>query len=212
MCTPAIIIPALLTVASTAVGMVTQKSQANSQAQVIQQNAQNNANLANYNAQVIENTSQYNAQVSETNAKVMDDAAADSIIRGSEEAARQRLEARRSAARGRAAMASSGLLTDYGTNLDLLKDNAATGEMNALTVMTNAQREAQGYKNKAIDYRAEGTGLLYEGKMQADSERYAGQVGLANANYESKVVKKGGTLAAASTLVTGASSLGKYKW
>lgn len=106
-----------------------------------------------------------------------------------------RENARKANARARAVAGSTGLLADTGTNLDIQGQNSATGELNALTVYNNAQREAYGHDVATTDFLAEAQNL-----------RFTGDVGVTNANYSAAVQRQAGLLNAGTTLVTGTSN------
>nr|BDD45114.1 hypothetical protein 4 [bacterium] len=196
--------------AATAVSAYGQYKAGKQQAQVIEANAQNEAGIAEYNAQSIENAAEYNASVLEENAKIFDEAAVDSIARGAEGAAQERQVARQATGRARAARGSSGTKVDAGTNLDLQVQNAGMGEFNALTIMNNAEREAYGYRTQAKDARKQAEGVRYTSALDAGGVRAGAKVGLANAGYSAASTRYGSRLNAIGTLVTGASSTGKY--
>ncbi len=183
MCSPVL----ALTAISTVVGAYGQIRSANDQASAIKAQGEANANIA-----------EYNARISDQNAEINARAAKDATVRGANDAATMRENARKANARGRAVTGSSGLLTDTGTPLALDVQNTGMGELNALTVMNNAEREAYGFKISETSDKADAIGQRYQGKQ-----------GLAMAKYNSKITRQGGLLAAGSTLVTGAVDYGK---
>lgn len=183
MCSPTLVIVA----ASTAFGAYSQIQQGKAQAAVTKQNAAN--------AQAI---GEYNAGITEQNAELQKRASDDAIARGAQSAAKIRENARAANARGRAIQGSSGLLTDTGTNLDLLGQNAEYGELEALTAFNNAEKESYGYK-------VQETNLL----NQAKNIRYQGELGVQTAAMEAKNQTTAGYMSAGSTLITGASNYQK---
>lgn len=210
MCTPVLaVVSAVATVGSAIMSANAQRQTANAQAQQITYEAQNNKAVADYNAQATENIASYNAQVAENNALVYERAAADSIQRGADAAAEDRLRTRQSNARGRAVAGASGTVVDYGTNLDLLVQNRQNGEMTALTTTNNAEREAYGYVTEAASERARAKGLLYTADLEAESIRLGGNVGLLNAQYGAANTRYAGKVGAQSTLITGATNFGQ---
>lgn len=182
MCEPTLALMAI----STAFGAYQQYNQGRQQAAAARMAAANNQRIA-----------EYNAQVAEVNAEMNKRAADDAITRGANDAATIRENARKANARGRAIMGGSGLLTDTGSNLDLLLDNTEAGEINALTVFNNAEREAYGFKVAATNNMA-----------QAAGSRLEGSIGVQNANYQANIMKQNGLISAGSTLVTGATNFG----
>ena len=140
-------------------------------------------------AKAINATAANNAKIAEFNAREKERQADDAVGRGSQEAADIRQRVRQSTARGRAIMAGTGFLADKGSNLDLQSQNIQMGEVNAMTAMGNAEREAYGYKS------------------DASSERFGAKVDTANAAYQAKIAKNNGLLSGVGTFITGA---GKY--
>jgi len=95
-------------------------------------------------------------RLNEYNAQVASMQGDDALARGEEAAARHREGVRRMIGGQRAAWAASGADVNSGNAVDVVADTAALGELDALTIEFNAAREAWGYRNQAIDYRARG--------------------------------------------------------
>ncbi len=183
MCHPAVAI------AATVFSAYQQYTGAQAQAKAAVATANNNRAIA-----------EYNAKLSEVNASREMEAARDAKQRGAGDAATMRQNALKANARARAVSASKGLLADTGSNLDILKQNAQMGELNALTIQNNAEREAYGHLMKKQDYESEAASL-----------RFSGDVGVANARYNAGVTKRAGLMNAGTTLVTGAADTA-YKY
>lgn len=160
--------PMILTIASTAFSAVQQVSQSRQQAAAVRQQA------ATQQA------------VNEWNAKQYDVAAQDARQRGANDAAQIRENAKRVNSELRARAGSTGFLADTGSNLDLQVQNTGVGAFDSLQTMNNAEREAYGYK-------AEATGLRWQGDMAVQDAR-----------RQAKDIRRNGLLSAAGTLVTGA--------
>jgi hypothetical protein len=112
-------------------------------------------------------TGKYNQQVAETNAEIDNRAAADAVQRGADDAAKVRGQARRIAASQRAGTAASGVSVDTGSALDLLTETAGLGELEALTTLNNAQRQAYGYQVQGMNQTAQGRLARFQGNTQA---------------------------------------------
>lgn len=130
-------------------------------------------------------TAKANAQIARTNADIKNKQAADAMQRGADRAAIKREEARAATASLRARAGSTGILADTGTNLDLQEQNAGVGEMNSLTEINNAEREAYGFKigamndlNDAARFKSEGRSAMVNGLLGAGSTLVSG-----GANY-----------------------------
>ena len=135
-------------------------------------------------ASAASSTAKANANIARTNATIKEQAATDAIQRGADSGAIARQKAKQATASYRAAKGSSGTLVDTGTNLDIQEQNAGTGELNALLIQNNAEREAYGYKVGAVTDR-----------MQGDSF-----------SRQAKSAWTNGLISAGGTLVTGAAN------
>lgn len=103
---------------------------------------------------------EYNARVSEVQAD-------DAIARGREEEQRHRKAVRGLIGSQRAALAASGVDVNAGNAVDIQADSAEMGELDALTIRTNAAREAWGFKVGAAVERQRGANARAEGNAQA---------------------------------------------
>ena len=123
-------------------------------------------------------------EVADYNATVQENAAKDASERGAIAAAEQRTKARQMIARQNAAMSSGGLDASTGTPLDLQTETAGIGELDALRIVNNAQRQAAGYKAQAELEKFRGGSALNAGYFGAAGSILGG-VGTA-AYYKSK--------------------------
>jgi hypothetical protein len=133
--------------------------------------------------------SRYNAQVAEMNAKMADRASRDAIERGASEEQRQRMQTAQLQGRQRAAMAANGVDLAFGSPLDALVDTAMMGELDALTIRRNANREAYDYQVQGVNYRADAS----LSRMNASA------------------AKTGGYLGAIGTVLGGAGNVARYR-
>lgn len=157
-----------LTLAATAIGAVGQAQQAQ--------------------ATAASNT--YNAQVQEMNAQLADRRAKDAIERGETEEQRKRQQVAAIQGQQRAAMAANGVDLTFGSPLDTIVDTAVLGELDALTIRSNAYRESYDYQVQGVNARSGAT----MSKMAAAS------------------AETGGWLSAAGTVLGGAGKgYGQYK-
>lgn len=125
----------------------------------------------------------YQSRISEMNRQVNEQRAADALDRGKSEEQSKRLEVARAKSLQLVNMSANGVDVTTGSPLDTLVDTATLGELDALTIRTNAAREAYDYKVAAANNAAEAEAL----RMQA------------------KASKTGGYLAAAGTVLGGLS-------
>lgn len=147
MCHPAVVIAMM--VVSTAVTMMGQQQQADAAKK-----------SAEYTAAVNRN----NAQIAEWNAQ-------DAEARGAIAERKQALETTQLMARQRAGLAANGVVIDSGSALDITSDTAAFGRLDALTVRSNAQREALGFRTQGMNYNAEADLASYRGKAAGAAAR-----------------------------------------
>ncbi|WP_289296350.1 hypothetical protein [uncultured Reyranella sp.] len=147
--------------------------------QISQQNAQAQAASA-AQAQAV-----YQAQVARQNEELMRRQAADAIQRGQVAEQNRRSLMQQQIGQQTAALAGQG--TDFtGTETDILGDTRAAGELDALTIRANADREAYAY-------RLQGLGLANEATLQSARA--------ANSTYSPSYLGAGASLlAGASTL------------
>lgn len=134
----------------------------------------------------------YQAQVNENNRKIAEWQAQDAIKRGDIEEKRHRLKVEQLKGRQRSVLAASNVEIDSGSALDTLGDTAELGELDALTIRSNAEREAYDYRVSAMNQGAE-----------AGANRLAGRNARTAGNY-----------GAMTSLLTGANSMADkwYKW
>jgi hypothetical protein len=97
----------------------------------------------------------YQAAVERNNATIAGWQAEDAQHRGQIEEQRQRLQTARLRGAQRAGMASNGVEIDSGSPLDVLMDTAQLGELDALTVRSNAEREVYGLRNQQSNLTAQ---------------------------------------------------------
>lgn len=140
-------------------------------------------------AQASAKASKYNARVAEMNATLAERRARDAIERGKLEEQKKRREVALIAGQQRAAMAANGLDLGFGSPLDTIIDTAVAGELDALTIRSNAYREAYDYRVDAANRRA----------------------GAAMNRAEASSAMAGGWLSAGSTILGGASRVRGYQ-
>jgi hypothetical protein len=140
-----------------------------------------------------------NAQQSEFNAHVADLQAADATTRGAEEESRFRTSVRGLIGSQRAGFAGQGVDVGSGSALDVQADAAYLGELDALTIRSNAAREAWGYQVQSENYRQDAA-------VQRKGGEIAARAG-ANANSAAKIGAAGSVLGAGSSLL-----LSRYGW
>lgn len=117
---------------------------------------------------------QMNAETLRTNKIIADSQAADALLRGKVEEEKYRIGIKQLMGEQRAAIAAQGVDVNFGSALDLQLDAAYYGELGALTVRNNAQREAWGYEVQAIGYGMQASQSEYEGTFGAFSTLLGG--------------------------------------
>jgi hypothetical protein len=119
------------------------------------------------------------ADLTDTNADTSTAQAEDAIARGAEEESRFRTQVRGAIGSQRAQIAANNIDVSYGSAVDVQADAAQLGELDALTVRTNAAREAWGYNVQAADLHARAAIQRKEGINAAE----AGAQGQSAANW-----------------------------
>lgn len=103
------------------------------------------------------------ADLSDYNAAVEDLRADDAIARGAEEEQRFRTRVRAAIGAQRVGFAAGNIDVGIGSAVDVQADAAYLGELDALTIRTNAAREAWGYEVAGEDLRRRGQIARKEG-------------------------------------------------
>ena len=118
----------------------------------------------------------YQAGVARNNQILAERAAKDALERGKIAEHRQQMATQQLIGRQRAVLASSGVKTDVGSALDITVDTAGIGELDALTIRSNAEREALGFRTQGMNFQAE-AGLAKARGASALSAGYTGAFG-----------------------------------
>jgi len=101
------------------------------------------------------------------NAGVFETQATDALVRGREDEAQQRLTTQGIISAQKAGFAGQNVDVGGGSALDVQADAAFLGELDALRVRTNAQREAWGYRQEAENARLGGANAQAASRWQA---------------------------------------------
>lgn len=109
----------------------------------------------------------YQEKVAENNAITQENMAKDAEARGRIEEANHRLKVAQMKSSQRAALGASGAEVNTGSAALLQQDTMEMGELDALTIRSNAQREAWGYRAGASNSRAQGQLDRMRGKSNA---------------------------------------------
>lgn len=113
----------------------------------------------------------YQAAVERNNAQIAGWQAEDATKRGAIEEQRQRLATAKLRGSQRAGMASNGIEISSGSPLDVLMDTAQLGELDALTIRSNAEREAYGLRTQQSNLTAQ-SGLTRMAGRDAQQASY----------------------------------------
>lgn len=109
-------------------------------------------------------SAKYNNQVAQMNATISERRAKDAIERGATEEQKKRQQVQRILGEQQTAMAANGVDLTFGSPLDTMVDTAVLGELDALTIRTNAYREEYDYRVQAANQRAGGQLELMKGQ------------------------------------------------
>ncbi|WP_445505061.1 virion core protein, T7 gp14 family [Microvirga sp. G4-2] len=115
----------------------------------------------------------YQAAVNENNAILAQRNADDARKRGEVAEEEHRRKVAQLQGRQSAVMAANGLDLTSGSPLDILADTAQMGELDALTIRNNAEREAKGHQAQGMNFRAEAE----LNRASAKSAKTAGMIG-----------------------------------
>ena len=103
-------------------------------------------------AKAASDAARFQAAVARNNKIVADRAAADARRRGEIAADRQRQATGALIGKQRAALAGGGVLVDQDSALETIVDTQGLGELDALTIRSNAEREALGFEARGIAF------------------------------------------------------------
>jgi len=106
----------------------------------------------------------YTSAVAEKNADIAEAQAQDSINRGNAQADEVRRRNRQAAGTQAATMGATGAELSTGNALDIFGDTAQFGELDALTTINNAQREAYGFQVQGMNAQAESRSARSNGR------------------------------------------------
>lgn len=98
------------------------------------------------------------------NATIADRRAKDAVERGATEEQKKRQQVQQVLGQQQAAMAANGVDVTFGSPLDTMVDTSVLGELDALTIRSNAYRESYDHQVDAANKRAGGQLALMEGK------------------------------------------------
>jgi hypothetical protein len=116
---------------------------------------------------------EYQAKIDENNRNVALWKSADAKARGQKEEAALRVKVAALKGRQRSALAASGVEVGSGSALDILGDTAALGELDALTIRSNAERES--YEQDVVASNLQANAGMK--RMGAQNSRIAGKIG-----------------------------------
>ncbi len=111
-----------------------------------------------------EKMSEYQARVAQDNAKIAEENARNERQSGLEEARRQRIKTIQTIGAQQTAMAANGIDIASGSALDTVSDTAQTGELDALMLQYNAERQAYNYEVGANNYTNQANLHMFEAK------------------------------------------------
>lgn len=102
------------------------------------------------------NAANYNAALAANNAKIALNNANTANLAGEQQAAVQEQKTRAQVSSEKTAQAAGGIDVNSGSAVDVRSSAAANGELNALTIRSNAAREAYGYQTQSASQTAQG--------------------------------------------------------
>ena len=120
----------------------------------------------------------YEAQVNENNKQIAEWQAEDAVDRGDAREKAHRIKVSQLKGRQRSVLAASNVEVDDGSALDILGDTAELGELDALTIRSNAEREAYEYRVAGMNQGAQAEINRISGLNAASAGRAKGMTSL----------------------------------
>jgi hypothetical protein len=170
------------------------------------------AQTSELNAQLIEQGSELNAGVHDFNAAALELQSKDAITRGQEAEDQFRKQLKGVIGTQRAQFAAQGIDVGTGSAVDVQKDTAYQGELDALTIRTNAAREAWGFTVQAQGETLQAKNTRKLGVLQAGNVRQVGSANALNARLGGSIKQSQANWGAASTLLAGTASVINAKY
>lgn len=121
--------------------------------------------------------SRYQSKLANYNADVQEKSANAAVNAGNEQAAQARARARQLQGAQAATLAAGGVDLGGGTAIDIFSDTAQQGELDALTSVNNAQRQAYGLQSQAAGNRSQASATSAFGNQQAGLTLLNGALG-----------------------------------
>ena len=118
-------------------------------------------------------SAKYNAQVAENNAVVARQNAAFAGAEGNANAERQGMKTRAAVGAMKAAQAANGIDVNSGSAVDVRSSAAELGQLDAITIRSNAARRAYGFETEAVNDQAQAA-LDRAGGKAAQKASYIG--------------------------------------
>jgi len=122
-------------------------------------------------AKAAEAQGEYRAQVARNNQVIAERAAEDARLRGVQAEKNQRQQTSALIGRQRAVLASNGVQANEGSAVLITGDSAAFGELDALTIRNNAEREAVNLRQQAQNFGSDATFASAGGRNDAAAAR-----------------------------------------
>lgn len=108
--------------------------------------------------------SKYQSAVADQNAEIAERQSQDAVNRGNAQADEVRRRNRQAAGTQAATMGATGADLSSGNALDIFGDTAQFGQLDALTTVNNAQREAYGFQVQGMNAQAEARAARANGR------------------------------------------------
>lgn len=115
----------------------------------------------------------YESKVASNNQIVAERNAADARERGKAQEQEHRIKIAQLKGRQRVVQAANGIEIDSGSALDILSDTAEIGELEALTIRNNAERQAVNFENQAQDFGVSSANSIIAGQNQSDAANFS---------------------------------------
>lgn len=170
-------------------------------------NASTTAEVGTLNSQLQEETAQLNAGVHDFNALALEGQATDAVQVGAQQETLFRQQLKQKIGTERAEYAGQGVEVSTGSALDVQKDTAYQGELDALQIRTNAARQAWGYTVASEGEQLQAQSTLTLGQLESQNTLEVALLNAANLRQGGNIQAQAQNNNVISTLLTGAGGI-----
>lgn len=202
---------AIAALVATGAGVVTsalgKKSAGDEQNAIDQANAASTEKVTAENVALEEAGTAANAGIQDYNATLQDAQSADALRQGLVAETLERQQVKGVIGTDRTDYAAGNVEINSGSALAVQASSAYQGELQALTIRTDAARTAWGYQVTAENYRMQAAAIRTTGALQAQSIQDAGDAQALSESMSGQLAQQQGDYGAAATILSGAGNI-----